>query len=634
MGLPREGYRCKSCGRGWTSGPVERCPWCSEYQNDNPARTVSDAGSSQVKTHATNTKAPTLKPKASDIRGRRNVEEMDQTTPANRKLYYVLKMARWGARSLPGDPDFHFLVYSYFAEQRGDGVAAEGFQSGWESRKVEVQSRAERKARELRLDVQKFDDVINTENIAFVMQENPAMRLFEACEKLIDSATSAGVHLATKEELSAAEAELITDIVAWLRRRELPFSIRPAITIPATKLQAIMEPIARGLPDIYLGAAIPREKLLNAEQVTGLPFDESVSALIDCTFFGSARDCVLFGSRAVYFRNHGVDNFLPYSEFPDITFYLKEDGVGCGDINVMSLAGSGFPPFMLANVLDAIKRETIKREFSATSENDEGLDGLPGMNDLKQMLLEEVVQPLRNPEEFRKYKIDIPNGILMYGPPGCGKTFIAQKLAGELSYNFYEISPAVVGSMYIHGSVLKIRQMFEEAAAHAPALMFVDEFEGMVPSRRELAGTEQYKSEEVNEWLMQIANCANRRVLFVAATNEPWRIDGAVQRSGRLDKKVYVGPPDEGAIGEMLLYHLKGRPHSPSDSILEFATAIAGQGYSASDLKLIVDEAAKFAMRDRSEITPKCLTRAAAERVRPSITLETETMYQQLSASQ
>jgi transitional endoplasmic reticulum ATPase len=172
-----------------------------------------------------------------------------------------------------------------------------------------------------------------------------------------------------------------------------------------------------------------------------------------------------------------------------------------------------------------------------------------------------------------------------------------------------------------------IKGLFEEAAKNAPALMFVDEFEGMVPARRSLGGEQQFKAEEVNEWLVQIGNCVQRRILLVAATNEPWSIDDAVQRSGRLDKKIYVGPPDSEALAEMLLHHLEGRPFNSDNDLRPFASSIAGQGYSASDLKLLVDEAAKLAMKSNQDISSAHLTQAAVEKVPPSISREQEDAY-------
>jgi transitional endoplasmic reticulum ATPase len=162
-------------------------------------------------------------------------------------------------------------------------------------------------------------------------------------------------------------------------------------------------------------------------------------------------------------------------------------------------------------------------------------------------------------------------------------------------------------------------------------MIFVDEFEGLVPARRYLSGDGQYKAEEVNEWLTQIGTCSDRNILFVAATNEPWKIDEAIRRTGRLDKKIYVGPPDRDAIKEIIVFHCATRPLESDDVAEQGAALIDGQGYSASDLKALVDESAKLAMKDRNSIGVRHFEKAAAERVRPSISAETEALFLEFS---
>ena len=125
----------------------------------------------------------------------------------------------------------------------------------------------------------------------------------------------------------------------------------------------------------------------------------------------------------------------------------------------------------------------------------------------------------------------------------------------------------------------------------------------------------------------RLTACVERRILFVAATNEPSRIDQAILRTGRLDKKVYIGPPDREAIKEMLQFHLEGRPLANADISRIFAEQIQGQGYSASDLKALADEAAKIAIKERSSISISHLERAAVERVPPSISMEQADLY-------
>ena len=303
----------------------------------------------------------------------------------------------------------------------------------------------------------------------------------------------------------------------------------------------------------------------------------------------------------------------------------NDSQVSLGSGERLSLTCSQVNSGQLIAMLEIVRKEvTAKQKRTETSL---GLSGISGMTALKTLLMEDIVNVLQNPEEYKKYRIAIPNGILFYGPPGCGKTFVAQRLAAEPDYNFFEVSPGTIASPYIHDTVLKVRSIFQGAAGSAPAVLFVDELEGMVPSRRAMGPEDQYKSEEVNEWLVQIGSCVERKILFIAATNEPWKIDEAIMRTGRLDKKVYIGPPDRQAIGEMLRFHLEGRPVTDAEVPQMFAEQIQGQGYSASDLKALADEAAKLALKERSPISINHLERAAVERVPPSISKEQEDVY-------
>lgn len=185
-------------------------------------------------------------------------------------------------------------------------------------------------------------------------------------------------------------------------------------------------------------------------------------------------------------------------------------------------------------------RQVHRTESSLTT----GLSQVVGMADLKEQLMHEVIGPFRDPELYRQYRVSFPNGILFYGPPGCGKTYIARSLAGELGWSFQYCRPSDVASPYIHDTVSKIRAVFSVAIEKAPSIIFIDEFEAFVPARSELGGHQQYKAEEVNEFLANLEGCAERSVLVIAATNEPEKIDPAVRRSGRFDKLLFIPPPD------------------------------------------------------------------------------------------
>ncbi|BBL67254.1 ATP-dependent zinc metalloprotease FtsH [Methanoculleus chikugoensis] len=252
-----------------------------------------------------------------------------------------------------------------------------------------------------------------------------------------------------------------------------------------------------------------------------------------------------------------------------------------------------------------------------------GLAKVAGMKKLKELLLEEVIHPILNPEIYKLYQVNIPNGILLYGPPGCGKTFISRQLAEELNHYFIEISPSEIASPFIHDSVSKIRDIFNDAEQHAPSIIFIDEFEAFVPPRSLLGGHQQFKSEEVNEFLYQLNECSNKGIVILAATNEPDRIDPAILRTGRFDKLIYVEPPDLEARIELLKVYLKGRPQDPLN--LE-GIALELDGYSCSDVKYILDDAARAAMKEGLPINCDHIT-DSIKRNPSSLSMEMSSRY-------
>jgi len=228
-----------------------------------------------------------------------------------------------------------------------------------------------------------------------------------------------------------------------------------------------------------------------------------------------------------------------------------------------------------------------------------GFSGIAGMHKLKELLSSDVIAPIKDPDLYNRFKLNIPCGILFYGPPGCGKTFVARKLAEELNWNFREIVPSEVASIYIHGSVLSIRESFIKAKEEAPSILFIDEIEALVPKREGLGAHQQYKSEEVNEFLVQLSECNNYDVLVIGATNEPDKVDKAILRPGRFDKIIYIEPPDFEARKELLIMYLDERPVEKELDIEQLANKL--EGYSCSDIKLITDEAARYALKEKAD---------------------------------
>jgi len=260
-----------------------------------------------------------------------------------------------------------------------------------------------------------------------------------------------------------------------------------------------------------------------------------------------------------------------------------------------------------------------------------GLDCVAGMKVLKASLISDVINPLANPEKYKKFKVSIPHGILLFGPPGCGKTFIIRKLAEELGYNFIELKHSDVGSPYIHESANIIGKTFDLAKTNAPSIIFIDEISGLVPKRENLGMGSMYKEEEVNEFLMQFNDSADAGVLVVGATNYPDRIDSAMLRSGRMDKLVYVPPPDFEARKELFRMGLSGRPHEEKIDYEKLAKLT--EYYVSSDIELICNEAARLAVEVDIPINEDMIMKVLS-RINPSITKDELVYFQQFSSKE
>lgn len=263
---------------------------------------------------------------------------------------------------------------------------------------------------------------------------------------------------------------------------------------------------------------------------------------------------------------------------------------------------------------DLIKTKSPNNSIKHQNTERKSWSGVAGMNELKTIFERDVIMLLRKPELYERYKISLPNGILLYGPPGCGKTFIARKLAEEIEFNFMEISPADLGSTYVHGTQLEIKRAFTEAIENSPTLLFIDEIEALVPSRNNANVSFHYKS-EVNEFLTQLDQCGKKGVFVVGATNYITDIDTAILRPGRFDKKIFIGPPDLEARIEAFKIHINGRP---CENIQWLFLSEMAENYTFAEIEHVVNEAARLAIELRSPINTNILGKVISDN-KPSL---------------
>ena len=253
--------------------------------------------------------------------------------------------------------------------------------------------------------------------------------------------------------------------------------------------------------------------------------------------------------------------------------------------------------------LSAVTDGTVMTKTLQRSSGKGGFADVAGMESLKKMLMERVIWVLRDRAKARKYRLVPPNGMLLYGPPGCGKTYFAEKFAEESRFNYMVVNGSDLGSTYIHGTQGKIAALFQEAASKAPTVLCFDEFDSFVPSRS--SESARHRPEEVNEFLSQLNNCANRGIFVIGTTNRMDMIDPAVLRKGRLDLLVEVPAPELETRLQMFAHHLRYRPLA-DDINLERLAGLT-DGYAASDIAFIANDAALVAALADEKISQRHL---------------------------
>lgn len=258
-----------------------------------------------------------------------------------------------------------------------------------------------------------------------------------------------------------------------------------------------------------------------------------------------------------------------------------------------------------------------------------GFSAIAGMDDLKEQLQLDVINALHEKKRYKEYGLTIPNGMLLYGPPGCGKTFFAERLAEEIGFSFFQIKPSDIQSKFVNESQELIKNLFEQAIKEAPAVIFIDELDAIVPSR-DTPNMSQMNMAVVNEFLTQMNECGKKDIFVIGATNRPSAIDPAVRRAGRLDKHFYLPVPDFKARKQLFIMYLSNRPKELGLDYEKFSMKTVD--YVSSDIKLLCDDSARMALRQRSKISNEIVFSVIANS-KPSISRTELDDYLRIKAS-
>ncbi len=245
-----------------------------------------------------------------------------------------------------------------------------------------------------------------------------------------------------------------------------------------------------------------------------------------------------------------------------------------------------------------VRAKVADGESSSQPGSQGGFSVVAGLEDLKKQMTRKFIMPIRHRKLARAYKITPPNGCLLYGPPGCGKTFVASKIAEEAGIQCRVFRPSDIASIYVHGGQAQIKSLFEYVRKHAPIMVCFDEADAFVSDRTK-PGNEQYAG-EVNEFLTQLNNAAKEGVYVFLMTNNPGLLDPAVLRTGRIDEKLYIPLPDK--AGREEFFRIRFREIPTTGEISYSALADQTEGMTYSDLDYIVTESCREVFQDAVEL--------------------------------
>jgi transitional endoplasmic reticulum ATPase len=273
-----------------------------------------------------------------------------------------------------------------------------------------------------------------------------------------------------------------------------------------------------------------------------------------------------------------------------------------GDTTLVMMLGHAIPFTVTKTRPHGIIKVTAETRLTILNEPAPEAKGLPrttyedigGLHEEIQRVREMVELPLRHPELFQRLGIDPPKGVLLHGPPGCGKTLLARAVANESEANFYSINGPEIMSKFYGESEARLREIFQQAQQNSPSIIFVDELDAIAPKREEVTG--EVERRVVAQLLALMDGLSGRgNVIVIGATNRPGALDPALRRPGRFDREIEIGVPDKQGRYEVLQIHTRGMPLAEDVDLKKLAEL--SHGYTGADLAALGRETAMKALR-------------------------------------
>jgi len=291
---------------------------------------------------------------------------------------------------------------------------------------------------------------------------------------------------------------------------------------------------------------------------------------------------------------------------PDFTNFVKsrllEMPLVEGDVVLLSVFGNAMPFTVIRARPSGIVKVSPSTNLQVLSEPSAEKKGIPrvtyedigGLHTEVQRIREMVELPLRHPELFQRLGIDPPKGVLLHGPPGCGKTLLAKAVANEAHAYFININGPEIMSKFYGESEARLREIFQKAQENVPSIIFIDELDSIAPKREEVVG--EVEKRVVAQLLSLLDGLQTRgNIIVIGATNVPNVLDPALRRPGRFDREIEIGVPDKDGRHEILLIHTRGMPLNEDVDIKKLAEIT--HGYTGADIAALCREAAMKALR-------------------------------------